>query len=70
MLGSPFVVGYALAGAVAWQLLVRPWEEADLLARFGAEYARYRAAVRCWVPRGRPWDAVGPEGLEPPTPAV
>ena len=50
-LGSPVVVAYALAGGPAWHLLVRPWEEADLERRFGEPYRRYRAAVRCWLPR-------------------
>lgn len=74
LLGSPIVVGYALAGAVVWQLLVRPWEEAELLARFGTPYAEYRTAVRCWLPRRHPvataGDPVGPDGLEPPTSSV
>jgi protein-S-isoprenylcysteine O-methyltransferase Ste14 len=59
ILGSPIVVGYALAGALVWQLLVRPWEEAELLARFGTPYAEYRAAVRCWLPRRHPVTAGG-----------
>lgn len=54
LLGSPLVVGYALAGAVVWHLLVRPAEEADLVRRFGVPYERYRAAVRCWWPRRHP----------------
>jgi protein-S-isoprenylcysteine O-methyltransferase Ste14 len=79
LLGSPIVLGYALAGAVVWQLLVRPWEEAELLARFGTPYAEYRSAVRCWLPRRHPVAAVGetrseetvgPDGLEPPTSSV
>jgi protein-S-isoprenylcysteine O-methyltransferase Ste14 len=49
-LGSWFVIGYALAGAVLWNWLVRPWEEADLLTRFGAPYEAYRRKVRCWIP--------------------
>lgn len=51
VLGSPAVVAYALLGGPAWDLLVRPWEEADLDRRFGEPYRRYRAAVRCWIPR-------------------
>jgi protein-S-isoprenylcysteine O-methyltransferase Ste14 len=49
-LGSPLIVAYAAAGGVFWQLLVRPWEEADLERRHGAPYRRYRDAVRCWIP--------------------
>lgn len=50
-LGSPAVILYALAGGPVWDRFVRPWEEADLEARFGGPYRRYRAAVRCWLPR-------------------
>jgi protein-S-isoprenylcysteine O-methyltransferase Ste14 len=70
MLGSWIVVAYAVAGALFWQVLVRPWEEADLRERFGPEFDAYRAAVPCWVPRRGGWDAVGPDGLEPPTSSV
>lgn len=52
-LGSPFTIGYALAGALLWHVAVRPVEERDLLARFGDDYAAYRAQVRCWWPRLR-----------------
>ncbi|MGJ0203661.1 methyltransferase [Leucobacter sp. gxy201] len=51
---SWLVVLYALAGIAYWNELVRPFEEADLEARFGDDYARYRAQVRCWVPRVPP----------------
>ncbi|MFO0926494.1 MAG: isoprenylcysteine carboxylmethyltransferase family protein [Gemmataceae bacterium] len=51
LLGSPAVIAYALVGAPIWHWFVRPWEEADLERRFGAPYRRYRAAVRCWLPR-------------------
>lgn len=52
------VVGYALAGAVAWHLLARPWEEADLVDRFGSDYERYRNAVHNWIPTLRPYARV------------
>lgn len=45
------IILYCLLGAVAWQLVVRPIEERDLLARFGARYAGYQRAVPCWIPR-------------------
>lgn len=54
-LGSWAVLLYVLVGAFLWQCLVRPREEAELLRRFGPAYARYRQAVRCWVPRARPY---------------
>ena len=46
--GSWLVLGYAIAGAPVWNWLVRPWEERDLLRRFGEPYSRYRDGVRCW----------------------
>lgn len=52
------VVGYALAGAVAWHVLARPWEEADLIDRFGSDYERYRNAVHNWIPNLRPYPTV------------
>lgn len=61
-LGSPAVVAYALAGGPLWNRLVRPWEEADLERRFGGPYRRYRAAVRCWLPRATPYRPGGPDG--------
>jgi protein-S-isoprenylcysteine O-methyltransferase Ste14 len=50
VLGSWVVVAIAVAGAVAWNVVIRPGEEADLAARFGSDYERYRTHVRCWVP--------------------
>ena len=47
--GSWAVVAYGLAAAVAWNLLIRPSEERELLERFGDPYDRYRRAVRCWI---------------------
>jgi protein-S-isoprenylcysteine O-methyltransferase Ste14 len=50
-LGSPLVALYALMGSLIWQLIFRPLEEGDLLARFGAEYENYCDRVKCWIPR-------------------
>ena len=50
-LGSWMVVAIAFAGAVVWNALIRPTEEADLAARFGEPYQRYADQVRCWIPR-------------------
>ena len=45
------VVTYAIAGSLVWNFAVRPHEEADLEARFGEAFRRYRSSVRCWWPR-------------------
>lgn len=60
MLGSWLVVLYALAGSLFWNRIVRPLEEADLQARFGAEFAAYRDRVACWIPRPSPLRSVRP----------
>ncbi|MBY0111277.1 MAG: isoprenylcysteine carboxylmethyltransferase family protein [Phycisphaerales bacterium] len=51
--GSWLMVIYVLAGAIAWQIVIRPQEEAELLERFGERYAAYRTRVRCWFPTRR-----------------
>jgi protein-S-isoprenylcysteine O-methyltransferase Ste14 len=51
ILSSWIVVAYAVAGSLLWNYAIRPLEEADLEARFGEEFRRYRSAVRCWWPR-------------------
>jgi protein-S-isoprenylcysteine O-methyltransferase Ste14 len=50
-LGSWPVIAYAVAGGAIWHWIIRPLEERDLVQRFGEPYERYRAAVRCWLPR-------------------
>ena len=57
LLSSWVVIVYAIVGSVIWNLAVRPHEEADLEQRFGADFQRYRGAVRCWIPRLRPVSA-------------
>lgn len=55
--GSWLVILYAVAGSLIWNTLVRPLEEADLAARFGAEFDDYRRRVGVWLPRrGLPAD--------------
>jgi protein-S-isoprenylcysteine O-methyltransferase Ste14 len=49
--GSWMVAGVGLTGALAWDLLIRPAEEADLANRFGEPYQRYAQHIRCWLPR-------------------
>jgi protein-S-isoprenylcysteine O-methyltransferase Ste14 len=51
VLSSWLVVAYGLLGAVLWNYAIRPHEEADLEARFGDDFRRYRDRVRCWIPR-------------------
>lgn len=51
VVGSWLVIVVALAGALVWNALIRPTEEADLAARFGEPYRRYADRVACWVPR-------------------
>jgi len=53
--GSPVVVGYVLLGGLIWNTIVRPSEEAEIVRLFGADYERYRDAVRCWLPRRSPY---------------
>lgn len=55
--GSPLVLFYTLSGGVLWHFGARPWEEFDLERRFGTDYTRYKRAVRCWIPRLRPYDS-------------
>ena len=55
-------LGLVLYGVLAWAVMaafVRLYEEPALRARFGSDYATYRAAVPAWIPRVRPWP--GPE---------
>jgi len=54
-LGSWPVLCYAIAGAVAWHLLARPYEEADLERRYGDQYREYRDSVHNWMPTIRPF---------------
>ncbi|TDN43149.1 protein-S-isoprenylcysteine O-methyltransferase Ste14 [Curtobacterium flaccumfaciens] len=66
LLSSWMVVVYALAGSIVWNCIVRPLEEADLEHRFGGDFRRYAARVRCWVPRW-PIAAIAPaEAVSPP----
>ena len=53
IVGSWTVVGIGVAGALVWDVLIRPTEEADLAGRFGDSYLRYAEEVRCWIPRAR-----------------
>jgi protein-S-isoprenylcysteine O-methyltransferase Ste14 len=57
--GSTDVLVYA---AIAWlgtHLFVLLYEEPTLRRRYGAAYDNYRAHVRRWLPRVRPWTDAG-----------
>jgi protein-S-isoprenylcysteine O-methyltransferase Ste14 len=53
---TPTFIGYVVGGVVFWQLVLRPWEESDLLERFGEPYQGYRRQIPCWRPRIRSLD--------------
>jgi protein-S-isoprenylcysteine O-methyltransferase Ste14 len=50
-LGSWAVLAYTACGWALWNFVIRVWEEDDLRARFGPDFERYCARVRCWWPR-------------------
>src|SRR5918997_447221 len=52
--GSWTVIAIPVPRALTSNALIRPEEEAELAARFGAPYQRYAEQVRCWIPT-RPW---------------
>jgi protein-S-isoprenylcysteine O-methyltransferase Ste14 len=55
LFGSAALLAYGLAVAGAFHAFVLLYEEPTLRARYGAEYDAYRANVRRWIPRLRPW---------------
>ena len=52
---SVWLLAYAVDLVLMSQLFFLPQEEAELRRRFGAVYARYCSAVRCWLPRFFPY---------------
>ncbi|MFT7614245.1 MAG: protein-S-isoprenylcysteine O-methyltransferase Ste14 [Parvicellaceae bacterium] len=50
-LGSWIVIVYSISGVIVWHLFVRPAEEKDLEVRFKEDYVKYKAKVRCWIPK-------------------
>lgn len=54
-LNSPLTLMYIALGCAIWQTAIRPREEQELSARFGAAYDDYQSAVRCWLPRLSPY---------------
>ena len=63
--GSPATLAYVTLGAVLWNYLIRPAEEADLQRRFGDQFDQYRQHVHCWRPRLTPYH---PERQHPDLP--
>lgn len=55
LLGSLDLLVYAAAAWLVIHLFVVAYEEPTLARQFGAQYAAYRAGVRRWWPRWRPW---------------
>jgi protein-S-isoprenylcysteine O-methyltransferase Ste14 len=55
VLGDKTLMFYAAFVWVAFHLFVVFYEEPTLTRRYGREYANYRAAVRRWFPRLKPW---------------
>jgi protein-S-isoprenylcysteine O-methyltransferase Ste14 len=53
--GSWGVLVYFSIGIMIWAIVLRPLEEQDLLRQFGTLYEDYKAHVRNWIPRGRPY---------------
>ena len=49
--GSPLTILVAILGFFARQKLIAPWEDADLSARFGAQWENYKAQTSEWWPR-------------------
>ena len=49
--GSPLLAAYAALGWIAFHTFIVVWEEPRLTNKFGADYNRYRDAVRRWCPR-------------------
>ena len=50
-IGAWTPIAAAAVGGVFWHFVIRPAEEADLAARFGADYIAYRERVGVWLPR-------------------
>jgi len=55
LFGSWATVVYAAVAMTAVALFVRFYEEPTLERTYGDEYRTYKANVRAWIPRLRPW---------------
>lgn len=54
---NPWIVAAAFLGLLYSLTIARRNEDRDMIARFGADWVRYRRNVRRWLPRWRPWIA-------------
>ncbi|GAA1557434.1 isoprenylcysteine carboxylmethyltransferase family protein [Brevibacterium picturae] len=63
-ISSWMVIAYAIAGALLWNWLIRPHEEADLRKRFGAEFDDYAARVSWWIPSFSAFDGDDDTGAD------
>ncbi|TDD39348.1 isoprenylcysteine carboxylmethyltransferase family protein [Nonomuraea terrae] len=61
MLRSPALLAWFAVFWAALAIAIPRVEEPRLEHRFGADYARYRAAVPRWLPRLRPWQPSTPK---------
>ena len=55
LLGNTAVLVYGLIVWLTVHAFVLLYEEPTLSANYGAQYDRYRASVRRWIPRLTPW---------------
>jgi protein-S-isoprenylcysteine O-methyltransferase Ste14 len=55
LFGNVAVLVYGLVGWLTVHLFVLAYEEPTLSRTYGAQYDRYRANVRRWLPRLTPW---------------
>jgi hypothetical protein len=64
ILGSPWVAAAGLMGHL-YSAGIAAWDETeDLEKRFGPPWRAYRAAVRRWCPRWRPWRPAAAGGAD------
>jgi protein-S-isoprenylcysteine O-methyltransferase Ste14 len=66
LFGTLGMLRYTAITIVIGLAAVRFYEEPVLARKFGPEYQAYRAAVRAWVPRLRPWTPRPQAGADGP----
>jgi protein-S-isoprenylcysteine O-methyltransferase Ste14 len=68
LFGSWWTVLYAVVALIVVAVFVRLYEEPTLERTYGDEYRAYKANVRAWIPRLRPWSQQRPTGPAAPGP--